>query len=124
MPFDGTGGRPTPADALRRERLEQLARVLESVDDDAFDLRDWMRSGRCDTIACAVGWAVRDAWFAAQGLGRAGRSPSYGADTGWRAVRRFFGLDRDEAMALFHAGKYDAPTREAVIARLREYAAR
>jgi hypothetical protein len=122
MPFDID----TPYDdALRplyRDRLLALCRVLESIDDDAFDLRDWVRNGSCNSVACAVGWAIRDEWFRGQGLSRHDRSPSYGELTGWKAVRAFFGLSRDEAFHLFHVGKYDHASRGAVLERVRAMA--
>jgi len=121
MPFD-----PVPAEPLSisvyRDRLLGLCRVLDGVDDGAFDLRDWQRNGSCDSVACAVGWAMRDDWFRGEGLGRVGRSPSFGGLRGWKAVRNFFGLSREEAFYLFHAGRYENPTRKAVVTRIREFA--
>ena len=38
-----------------------------------------------------------------------------------RSVRKFFGLSREEGFYLFHAGKYDDPNRQAVIARVRSF---
>lgn len=65
---------------------------------------------------------MRDGWFADQGLSRADRSPAYGGLTGWKAVRQFFGLSKEEAFTLFLAGKYENPNRRAVIARIRALA--
>ena len=120
MPFDAM----PQDDAERTVRLLELCRVIEGVADDAFDLRDWNQNGVCRTVACAVGWAMKDEWFRQQGLGRDGKSPSFGADKGWKAVRAFFGVDREEALYMFHAGKYERATRDAVVARIREGAAR
>ncbi len=120
MPFDS---RPENFDGVAyRERLLQLCRVIESVSDSSFDLKDWNRNGMCTTVSCAVGWAMKDDWFRRQGLRRKGSSPSYGDLTGWVAVRSFFGLDRQGALDLFHASSYEKPTREAVKAKLRRYA--
>ena len=78
MPFDAM----PQDDAERTERLLELCRVIEGVAEDAFDLRDWNQNGVCRTVACAVGWAMKDEWFRQQGLGRDGKSPSFGADKG------------------------------------------
>jgi len=123
MPFDQTEPIVHRTEELYRTRLLGLCRVLESVEDDAFDLRDWARNGSCNSVACAVGWAIRDDWFGEQGLTREGRSPAYGGLTGWKAVRAFFGLSRDEAFHLFHVGKYDDATRPVVLDRIRRFAA-
>ena len=122
MPFDGRMRAFVRPPGPDRERLLQLCRVLEGVSDDVFDLRDWARNGRCNSVACAVGWAIRDDWFRAAGLGSDGRSPAYGGDRGWRAVRNFFGLTREQALDLFHFGHYESPTRQAVLARIRALA--
>ena len=122
MPFDNAPRGLFRDDALYRERLLGLCRILEDISDDAFDLRDWAKNGSCKSVACAVGWAMRDDWFKGQGLGRQGRSPAFGELKGWKAVRAFFGLSREEGFYLFHAGKYDDPNRRAVIARLRGFA--
>lgn len=122
MPFDDPSARVVRQDHLYRERLFALCRVLEAVSDDAFDLSDWARNGSCSSVACAVGWAMRDEWFRQAGLGRANHSPAYAGLTGWKAVRRFFGLSREEAFYLFHAARYDEPTRPVVLARIRAFA--
>ena len=119
MPFDGKPDAfRLPLDA-RRERLMQLCRVLAEIDDKAFDLRDWSKNGRCDSVACAVGWAIRDTWFKSQGLTHDDRTPAYGPFRSWQAVRAFFGLSREEAFDLFHVGRYDMASRQAVLARVR-----
>jgi hypothetical protein len=122
MPFDSIPTRIFKKESIHRDRLLGLCRVLETISDDAFDLRDWARNGSCDSVACAVGWAMRDGWFVDQGLSRADRSPAYGGLTGWKAVRDFFGLSKDEAFYLFHAGKYQDPNRRAVMTRIRALA--
>jgi hypothetical protein len=123
MPFDANP-EPLLPQADQRQRLLQLCRVLERVSDSSFDLRDWSRSSLCRTVSCAVGWATRDPWFRAQGLGREEGSPAFGEDRGWTAVRRFFGLSKDEALYLFHQASYGHATREAVMARIRDFAER
>ena len=123
MPFEGPWRPPVRENPVEKQRLRQLCRVLESIPDEAFDLRDWARNGSCDSVACAVGWAMRDPWFREEGLGRAKkRSPAFAGQSGWRAVRDFFGLSREQAFELFHAGRYETPNRAAVLARLREFA--
>ena len=91
MPFDNTPRALFRDDALYRERLLGLCRILENISDDAFDLRDWAKNGSCRSVACAVGWAMRDDWFKGQGLGRQGRSPAFGALKGWRPCERSSG---------------------------------
>lgn len=123
MPFDGKPESLRLPNETREQRLLQLCRVLENIADDAFDLRDWSRNGRCDSVACAVGWAIRDDWFKAQGLTHGDRTPAYGPYRSWQAVRVFFGLTREQAFDLFHVGQYDDATRQAVLARIRQAAA-
>ncbi|MCP4330304.1 MAG: hypothetical protein GY791_17905 [Alphaproteobacteria bacterium] len=123
MPFDQTNPDAYAIPDTYRERMLALCRVLESIDDNAFDLRDWARNGSCNSVACAVGWAIRDDWFKGQGLTRHNRSPAYAGLTGWKAVRAFFGLSREEAFHLFHVGKYDDASRVAVLNRIRTFAA-
>lgn len=120
MPFDATPG--FRDDLIYRERLRQLCRVLDNVSDSSFDLRDWSRQSLCRSVSCAVGWAMRDDWFRAEGLQSQGGSPAYQGDVGWIAVRRFFGLGRQDALRLFHAASYERPTRHNVQARIRAYA--
>ena len=116
MPFD-TCSRAF-GDGVYRERLRELCRVIDGVSDRNFDLKDWSRNGFCTTVSCAVGWAMKDAWFQRQGLRRIDGSPAYGGYTGWAAVRQFFGLSQQEALDLFHAGRYERATRVAVRARI------
>jgi len=122
MPFDGQPGVASVAAAARSERLLELARVVEQVEETKFDLCDWSRNGRCDSVACAVGWAMRDDWFQRHGFVWRGRGPYYEGRANWQAVRAFFGLTREEAFDLFHVGRYDRATRAAVGARIRKLA--
>jgi len=122
MPFDATPCQYLPVDSDCGLRLGQLLRVLDDVPDDEFDLNDWIRGGVCSTVACAVGWAMRDDWFRAQGLERHGAAPYYAGERGWRAVRKFFDLSEDEASYLFHAGHYADPSRATVTERIRAFA--
>lgn len=120
MPFDATPG--FGDDMIHRERLLQLCRVLDTISDSSFDLRDWSQQSLCRSVSCAVGWAMHDRWFRAEGLSSRDGSPAYDGITGWPAVRRFFDLDREAALWLFHAASYDRPTRANVQARIRAYA--
>ena len=73
---------------IKYERLVQLQRVLSSVKEDHFNLKDWLVTydvvdsvtvclndnlppnqipSFCGTTACAVGHAFLDPWFIAQG---------------------------------------------------------
>lgn len=122
MPFDAAPG--NREDLVHRRRLLELCRVLDDVSDSSFDLRDWSTSSLCRTVSCAVGWATRDAWFRERGLVHREGSPSFAGETGWAAVRRFFGLSRSEAFHLFHAASYDRPTRVNVLNRIRAHAER
>lgn len=122
MPFDAAPGNRD--DLVYRRRLLELCRVLEGVSDSSFDLRDWSKTSLCRTVSCAVGWATKDAWFHSHGFTRRNDSPAFAGDTGWIAVRRFFGLNREEALHLFHAASYERPTRKNVLARIRAHAER
>ena len=123
MPFDASPGRDTSVDIDGGGRLLQMLRVLDAVPDQDFDLRDWTRGGVCSTVGCAVGWAMRDDWFRAQGLERHGDAPYYAGERGWRAVGKFFDLSEDEALYLFHATSYADPSRASVRDRIRAFAA-
>lgn len=75
-------------DPIKYERLVQLQRVLSSVKEDSFNLKEWIATidvvdsitvclndnlplnqipSFCGTTACAVGHAFLDPWFIAQG---------------------------------------------------------
>jgi hypothetical protein len=115
---------------VSNQRLLKVARILDSVPEEKFDLRHWKRSPfpwepECGTVACAVGWAASD-----PGFKRAGLSVSmdrYGAGEiwfrkhleglqenllgknaflNWEAVTEFFGISRDEAFGLFSHASY------------------
>jgi hypothetical protein len=119
MPFDGKPNAFGVAPALRRERLRELARVVAAVADERFDLRDWSRGARCNSVACAIGWAMRDDWFQRQGFVWRSRGPYYQGHEHWKAVRVFFGLSREEAFDLFHIARYEHATRSIVAERIR-----
>ncbi len=85
--------------AAGRERLQELAEVLDGVPEDEFDIDHWQ--------SCGVGHAARDPWFQAQGLGlsRAGNVLVDGelllGAYGFAPVARFFGVSPTDARRLF-----------------------
>ena len=91
-----------------KERLAELAKVLDAVKPERFDLDVWIaRPGHCGTTACAVGHAVLSGRFTAEGLGRDehGR-PTFQRLTSWGAVTEFFEVDTYVAYKLFSPDGY------------------
>lgn len=104
--------------ATRAEKFHHLIRVLEGLPEPALVLADWQ--AECGTVACAVGWAMQDIWFNAQGLTARNGIPVYGDSRCWTAVRSFFEIDRGQSTLLFTDLGYDsAPTPAEVIMRIR-----
>lgn len=95
---------------MHRERLEQMVTMLRGLPPEGevgFDLSSW----HCGTTACAVGHACLNPKFQEQGLKLVpsrsdGFIPSYAGNTGWEAVRSFFGLGAEEDDYLFFAWEY------------------
>ena len=90
-----------------------------------FNLNYWENEkDDCGTIACAVGYAMRDPDFIACGLTASGLAPRYDNDEGmtywhWDAVEKFFGLSEFETYHLFHSASYKRNVRpEDVSARI------
>lgn len=118
-----------------KERREHLAAFLDTLPDDYLCLDGWYRHGKqqvpvivsdvvlppeCGTAACAVGWACCLPAFNAEGLVRDIDSPKFGDLLGWPAVRRFFGLYREEAYYLFKTSAYVcSPSPQTVAQRIR-----
>jgi hypothetical protein len=48
---------------MKRERLEQLRRVVLAAPADRFHMRTWCEKSPCGTAYCAAGWAAIDPWF-------------------------------------------------------------
>ena len=91
---------------IRFDRLARLAKFLQKVPREKFDLDYWVAEQKepptqpnckCDTVACAIGWA--GVLFSKQGLkiemSSSGYcfSPHYRKRENWGAVYRFFGLE-------------------------------
>lgn len=111
---------------MNRQRLQKastfLREVVSKYAPGKFYMRHWVKpgysppaklDGSCNTAACAVGWlAVR---FHDEGLWieRSNRMtayvPTYKDASNWHAVCSFFGLDPEEAVALFDADQYEDP---------------
>lgn len=93
------------------DRLRHVRDLLKIVPDDRFDLNSW----KCETTACAVGWACSVKWFTDRGLTltrqpyemwgeeapRYFYSPAYEGYLDFVAVQKFFGLTWAEAEHLF-----------------------
>lgn len=119
------------------DRLELLAKHLETVKPHAFDMGYWKidRLGKCGTQACAMGHACDIPAFMAMGLQvcKAGKrmngetiyqvwlgQPDSGSPEGFGAAQKLFGIDADDADALFGDCNDDkTPTRMAE--RIRVY---
>ena len=130
---------------MRRERLKQLAELLEGYRDRGvphFDLQTWGKSENqrggflwlvqrsCNTAACAVGIACDSGVFAEDGLTyevdekNSGLTPIFRDLEGWSAVKAFFDLDQIQAVRLFAEHSYEVSEGEiaaqAVAARIRQ----
>lgn len=110
---------------MNKERLQALANVLREVPDANFDLETWrytpgsgenatdvqVLSHNCGTTACAIGWACAMPEFQAQGLRWEGVQPALvgegSLDTGWDAVKVFFGISYHASQRLFNQDGYD-----------------
>lgn len=54
---------------MRRERLENLYRVVKAAPGERFDMRRWWDDETdCGSAGCAIGWCARDAYFQRAGL--------------------------------------------------------
>ena len=116
---------------MNKERLLRLARdILPNVPEEKFNLKTW----KCGSAACAVGWAASDPQFKKEGFklysglfgpddNRQVFTPSYGDLGGWSAVEKFFGIDFDHAQYLFSDEAYGSATKEHVIQRIEEFVA-
>jgi len=111
------------------QRLEQLARFVESLPAGKLTFSRWYGHGR----GCAVGLAAAGhPWFLAQGL-RLDSSdslkdcrPVYGTASDWKAVAAFFDLSPGEARQLFDREGYGGrirPTPQEVAGKIRGYLA-
>lgn len=100
------------------EAFENLLRVLEVVPEDQFDLQAW----KCETKACAIGWAARDAWFQDQEFYLTGSIPKLRSLYGWEAVRALFHISDDNAKYLFEKCSYEEDqSLSAVISRIKDF---
>lgn len=95
---------------------------------EKFSLGHWeTEKDDCGTVACAVGYAMRDPDFIACGLSARNMSPIYINDVGteylsWYAVEKFFDICEFDTYHLFHSASYKGNVRpEDVSARLTEF---
>jgi hypothetical protein len=111
------------------EALQQVVRVLKTVEPKDFCLGSWT----CGTAACAIGHAAQDPWFIERGLQIGVTSYNYDGDeercpvqedgnSGWPAVGDFFNLSQKSAFYLFNELKYNHDvTVQDVITRIEEF---
>lgn len=80
------------------ERVENLIRVMSELPPHKFNIRAWYDADR--DCGCAIGWAVRDAYFIEQGL-----KLTLGGDI-LKTIAQFFSIKRARAEKLFtrHVG--------------------
>ena len=108
---------------LTAERLQQVVRVLESDLPGKFDIKTF----KCGSAGCALGWAAQDPWFIRRGF-------KLQHDNGDRYVvtyqklgsldsaSDFFQISRLQATNLFYAcGYYNEPSKNEVISRLKSF---
>jgi hypothetical protein len=100
---------------MHKERLLKLANFLETVEPERFDLSTWSDSNftpeKCDTAACACGWAT--VIFKDEGFTLYNSMPMYNDDKNrrsyisWKAVQAFFDITNDGAEYLFCNSSYE-----------------
>jgi len=111
------------------ERLEQVIRVLEELPKEKkLDMGQWMT---CGTIGCAIGWAASDPWFTRRGLklvedwedqkGKMTYVPVFRDEEDLDAVGAFFGLEWEDATALFGDIANGTKTRCQVIHNIKRF---
>lgn len=101
---------------MNRPALEQAIRVLQTVDEDAFDMNQYQSD--CGTVACIAGHCAMDPWFKLQGFSLRNsplHDPLYGRHEGRRAIETFFELTRADSNLLFYAERQDIPTPQDAI---------
>lgn len=82
-----------------REKYENVARVLRTLNPAEFDLDVWGERGSpgCGTRACIAGWCALDPWFRERGFSASfDENGDLIPDTGFsfiRMIREFFELD-------------------------------
>jgi hypothetical protein len=116
---------------IRNRRLLKVARILDSVPEEKFNLSFWKAVTPCGTTACAVGWAATDPSFKKAGLRLSLPAKpwvnkfaqiKYQCYLGWEAVEEFFHLDEHEARRLFSPDYYTGnPTTQEVATRIRNF---
>ena len=111
---------------MNTSRLKTLAKYLDTVPEETFNLNHWS----CGTQACAIGHACSIPSFRKLGLrlskGIPGQVhhtpfPVFKDANSWRAVNKFFGLTFDQSGHLFGAQSYEVGkgTAKNVAARIR-----
>jgi hypothetical protein len=117
-------------EATGEERLRQLLRVVEAAPDERFNMIDFSLDVECGTAYCAAGWAALDPWFRENTpIGEVLRVLE--TDGGpvlvqeiflvFPALADIFGLDQDNADALFGASLAlgDVVEKSAVVENIR-----
>jgi hypothetical protein len=88
------------------KRLRLLRATVAAKEPDQIVMEQW----KCDTSACALGWASLDPTFNKEGLtlewgpnywGEPAWIPTYAGSTMYDAGARFFGITESEAQQLF-----------------------
>lgn len=114
---------------MNMDKLLKLADFLETVPPERFDIFNWASEGfsesKCDTAACAAGWAC--VLFEEEGLRLIGYItlyPSFKEDRYEFALMNFFGLTYNQAQNIFFSSSYiSTPGPKDVAQRIRETAA-
>lgn len=98
---------PTP----NYELLKDAYAIIDGIPESAFNLRRWRtaegESLECGTICCAAGWLAQHPDMVAKGLSlEEGRFaalavPTLGGVIGFGAMSILFGIERNEADAIF-----------------------
>ena len=94
---------------MNRERLTYLIDILSAVPPERFDIETW----KCETAACALGWACGSPHFQEQGLHfrpvpnfEGACEPEFEGVHRYYAGARFFGITIEQSEYLFCPNLY------------------
>lgn len=105
------------------DKLMDLASILESANDNEWDMGTWYRSDRCGTVGCAAYQYAKAR--PDSGLKIIDFQPEFRGSCGWAALSSYFSLDGDDTEWIFDDACYvqKPVSRQQVIDRIREFVA-
>lgn len=106
---------------MNKDLLRNLADYLEAEDipEDQFDMEQWGKENGV-FCGCAIGWGIKGEILKGAYID-VRLFYKDGDYTEWDAVSEIFDIIIPDAELLFHSESYDNPTKEEVVARIREF---